>query len=324
MRSLVVVGLTMATAAAAHAETLGAWTYTAPSGFQRDKRDTLHDYTRIDGQTFCKLGVFVARPAGADEIADVNEEWKNLVASKFTASEVVAYPKAATKQGLSKFAIGAKVASPEGTYYAQLVVIRERGTVGSVLVLSNSAKTIGTCHPAMATVTESIAFAPSPSPAPTPTAVAPSLVGRWAGGSSTYDHKSGMQGGSIKRQYTFKADGTYAYHAETWFGHFSAPRWWIVDETGAYRVDGATLKITPSSTKGVVKDDKGSVVKTEKMKMETTTYAWQFHYFEGLKDNQLVLTPPSATARDGAPGGSAAFPTSMLYSSQYNAEWRYP
>ena len=63
---------------------------------------------------------------------------------------------------------------------------------------------------------------------------------------------------------------------------------------------------------------------TDEVALEKVTYEWGFHYFEGLQDNQLVLTPPKATERDGKPGGgNSQFPSSYLLSTQSPTEFRY-
>jgi hypothetical protein len=55
-----------------------------------------------------------------------------------------------------------------------------------------------------------------------------------------------------------------------------------------------------------------------------TTYRAQLHYFEGLKELQLVLTPDKETERDSGFGESATSPNAYLFSSTLPVEWRFP
>lgn len=320
--------VTLLLSAPVAAETLGVWTFTPPDGYTlADSADGRRGYTKITGKTFCAIGLYVPRVATSDVSADVNKEWADVIA-QFSAADVVRAPAKPTKKKLTQYVIGANLSDKNGTYAAQLVVLIGGGTVGSVRLMSNDARTITTCQDATRDVVDSItiesAATVTSKPDDSGTATAASLATAWSASSLSKEPGTGMSNGSIVRQYVFKKDGTYTFRRETWFGHHGPPRWYIVDESGTYKVAGNRLTLTPNAVKGVVKDDKNKVVKTERPAAETTTYAWQFHYSKGLQENQLVLTPEKATSRDGAFDGGSLFPSSYSYSSQSKVEWRYP
>lgn len=331
MRWLYLVLLATILVESANGETLGAWSFTPPEGYKVESAQGRFGYTRIDGTSFCLIGVYEPRAATNDLEADVGREWRDVIQTPFKATEVNRYPAKETKRKLTKHTIGAKLRDAQQEFYGQLVVVRGGGLVGSVAIMAANASGITACHPAANTVIDSIAVTTTdvvPPTAPTQTAPAQtaqsSIAGTWAAGATSTDPTTKMSHGSQKRQYVFNTNGTYTFRLESWGGHFQKPQWYIVEESGTYKVDGTKVTVTPKSVSGVVKDDKGGVIKREKPPVETVTYEWQLHYFEGLRETHLVLTPPKQTARDGKIGSNSLFPRSALYSPAYKPEWKYP
>lgn len=325
----VVVGfVALAVVKSAHAETLGAWTYAPPASFEGVKKPTQHEYKRITGTTFCLLGVFAPRKEGSDLASDLEREWSSIVASTFTATQVTTRPAKKLKSGLTGYVSAASLADAAGSYYGELSVIRERGVVGSLMLVSNSSKTITSCHPAMEAVIESIAFASVAAPAPAPAATATTntpasaIIGSWSASSSYADPRTGvMRDGSITRQYRFSADGTYRFHSEGFGGQFGSDTWRLVSETGTYKLTGDTLTLSPTKVTGTV--HKGDSTSSYKPPVEKMTYAVKKHYFEGIGEWNLVLTPTAKTARDGEFAVNAAFKDSYLYRDQYKPSWKF-
>ncbi len=322
MFACVLVVLAVATASA---ETLGAWTYTAPDGYKVESAKGRRSYTKVDGTSFCLVGVYEPRPATNDVAADLKKEWAEVIEAQFAASEVNGYPPKETRRRLMKHTVGAKLRSGQQEFYGQLVIVRGGGMVGSVVIMAANAGGITACHPAANTVMDSIVVAgATPAPPIVDTVRAPSMVGTWSASTSTRDNVTGASQGSQIRQYVFAADGTYTFRLEQWGGHMQKPQWYIVEESGTYKVDRTKLKVVPKKASGVTRDDLGAVIKTSKVRLEPVTYEWQLHYFEGIQETQLVLTPPKQTARDGTIGNNSQFPRSALYSGTYKPAWRYP
>jgi len=310
-----------------HADTIGVWTYTPPASYQVAKKDTQHEYTRITGQTFCLFGVYSPRNEGADLAADLKLEWTNVVAAKFTATGAKAHPAKKLKRGLTRHVTGAELADAAGTYYGELVVIRERGTVGTIFLLSNSATTITTCHPAMGELIESIAFGsgamPTPTPAPTPTATAPagSVVGAWGREFTLMNHQTGWINGYFLYEYVLRADGTYTYRQEHKSQYTAKTYFLNTEETGTYKLAGDKVTITPKRASATKRDADGNVTGTSKVALEKVTYTWTVVAIEG--GQQLFLTPPKQTVRDGTPNGGADHPTGYLLLDTKKLYWKY-
>jgi hypothetical protein len=166
--------------------------------------------------------------------------------------------------------------------------------------------------------------APAPAPAPVDTANLP-FLGKWSVGQSAYNASYSVSYGSRILQYDFAADGTYRYHSEAWGGTFNSNWRYIIDENGTWTVNGDQLTVSPKSVTGVVRDLAGKVQKNGGPKPEKVTYRFQTTYFSGLKETQLVLTPPKGTDRDGAFASNPSFPGSYLMRSaaDYQPAFRF-
>jgi len=164
---------------------------------------------------------------------------------------------------------------------------------------------------------------PAPAP-PVDTANLP-FLGKWSVGQSAYNASYSVSYGSRLLQYDFAADGTYRYHSEAWGGSFNSNWRYIVDEKGTWTVSGDQLTVIPKSVTGVVRDLDGKVQKNGGPKPEKVTYRFQTTYFSGLKETQLVLTPPKGTDRDGAFASNPSFPGSYLMRSaaDYQPAFRF-
>lgn len=313
----------------AQAETLGMWSYAPPAGYTAAKKATQHEYTQVAGQTFCLIGVFVPRPAGADLSADLEQEWSTIVTPKFAASEVAEAVAKTNRRGLTLHVTSADLADAAGTYHGQLIVIRERDAVGSIFLMSNSAETIARCQSAVTALTESIAFvakasrAPAPAPAPSETPNQGSVVAQWGVESSLRDYRSGWSSGYTQYQYDLRADGTYAFKQEQKREWTQKTQFFTHEEVGTYTVEGSRLTIVPQRAKGTLRDAQGAVLETSKPALEKVTYTFKLIYPEGLNEAQLWWTPPKPTQRDGTPNGGSGFPGGYILLSPKTIYWKY-
>ena len=171
----------------------------------------------------------------------------------------------------------------------------------------------------------------APAVASVPAPVAPAdatnlpFLGKWSVGQSAYNASYSVSYGSRILQYDFAADGTYRYHSEAWGGTYNSNWRYIIDEKGTWTASGDQLTVTPKTVTGVVRDLDGKVVKNGGPKPEKVTYRFQTTYFSGLKETQLVLTPPKGTDRDGAFASNPSFPNSYLLRSSvdYQPAFRF-
>jgi hypothetical protein len=171
--------------------------------------------------------------------------------------------------------------------------------------------------------------APTAAPAATTTPAADTknlpFLGTWSVGQSAYSAGYSVSYGSRLLQYEFSPDGTYRYHSEAWGGTFNSNWRYIVDEKGTWTASGDQLTVTPKEVTGVVRDLAGKVQKKGGPAPEKVTYRFQTTYFSGLRETQLVLTPPKATDRDGAFASNPSFPGSYLLrsSADYQPAFRF-
>lgn len=131
---------------------------------------------------------------------------------------------------------------------------------------------------------------------------------------------SAMNGGHFRLRYIFNADGSYSFKSER---NHTSQRWWTVEESGSFTVNGDTLTITPQTSKATLRNLDGVVQETRANPLEKVTYKWTTHFFEGIGETNLVLQPPAATSRDGILGTNSLFPNAYLYTQGDKLEWRF-
>lgn len=312
---------------AAHAEEFGGWRYKPPAGAQRAEANGHVKYTAISGNTFCQIALFSAHAPTADDAAF---EWKYVVESNFKVRSTAPPARQTTRQGLPLIATAAAVADHGGNpYAATLYVLLARGGSGSVLLTSSNNATIAKCPideflDSLALVAVPPASSPAPGAATPAPAAAPagadSIVGAWAAGSGNPMARQGT-GTTLRRQYSFKADGTYTYFSELFNG---INEWIHVRESGSYTRAGDQLTLVPAVSTISSRDWTKATRAPQARPLETVTYTVRKHYFSGLKEWNLVLTPPRATERDGAFSSNEQFRNSYLLSDSYKPEWKWP
>lgn len=149
--------------------------------------------------------------------------------------------------------------------------------------------------------------------APATTAADGKIVGSWT-------TSSAMNGGHFRLRYIFNADGTYSFKSER---NITSQRWWTIEESGSYAVNGDSLTIAPRTSKATLRNLNGVVQETRANPLEKVTYKWTTHFFEGIGETNLVLQPPTATSRDGILGSNSSFPNAYLYTQGDKLEWRF-
>ena len=153
----------------------------------------------------------------------------------------------------------------------------------------------------------------------TPAAAATATVNNQIVGTWTFA-SSATYGGVMRLRYIFNADGTYSFKSER---SHQVRKWWTTEETGSFSVNGDSVTITPKASKATLRNLDGVVQETRPNQLEKVTYKWTTHYFEGIRETNLVLQPPSPTDRDGILGGNSLFPNAYLYTQGDRLEWRF-
>lgn len=122
-------------------------------------------------------------------------------------------------------------------------------------------------------------------------------------------------------RYEFFADGTYQY-TERNFG-FAYEDIILVRESGQYSADAGVLTISPVNTQierygkknGV--DELGNLKENKSRTPEKVTYRYQFHYFEGIGEWNLVLQADRPTQRDGNFSSNTTFPNAWYFDQRF-------
>ncbi len=318
----------------AHADEAVGWSFSVPKGASLQKQDDKHViYLNITGKTFCMYALYPPRATTASFFED---EWKGIVVPSFTAKSPSKLVTTKTKTGLKVTSRNAAVTDKEGAAYATALYVLERGGLGgSVLLTSSNAGSLAKCpiqpllasmsmlSPPPAAAVSAPPSAPTTTPAPAPAAPAtagqPALVGVWGTGAGNPASRYGT-GSTMRRQYSFTADGTYTYRSEIYNG---VNEWIIVRESGAFSVSGDQLTVEPKASTITSRDWK-TVKSTKKQALEKVTYRFRMHYFSGIQEWNLVLTPPQPTERDGGLSTVWDFKDSYLLKSTYAPEWKWP
>lgn len=306
----------------AQADEFGGWRHQPPVGAQRTEAAGHVKYTVITGPSFCQIALFSAHAPTPDDVAF---EWKHVVEANFKVRSASQSVRQTSRHGLQLITTNASVTDNSGNPFAvRLHVVLARGASGSVLLTSSSSDTLSKCpiddfieSLVLVTVPSAPAVA-TPAQAALP-AAGESIVGVWATGAGNPAARQGT-GSTLRRQYTFKADGTYTYRSELFNG---VNEWIHVRESGSYTRAGNRLTVVPAVST-ISSRDWNRVTRTQPRALETVTYMVRKHYFSGIKEWQLVLTPPQATERDGPFAVNEQFRDSYLFSDAYRPEWKWP
>jgi len=329
MRTSWVVLVLFLSTSPSFADEFGGWTFTAPAGHSRNVSGDHVAFQKITGTNFCAYTLFTARAPGASTDEDVAFEINNTISKNFTQTNVT--KSAAKAKHLSYVAMSVTMTDADGDTFALThYTLLPKGGVSTLIAAANTAAQLAKCPTKALLDSIRLTSAPaSPTSTTTATATTPpptgsiQVTGAWAGGSSAANSGFGDSSGSIKRQYTFNADGTYRHHVEAWGGETKNGFYFLRDEIGTYTISGDQLTITPSKATRTEIDENKKTKQVTNAPLETVTYAIQKHYFAGIQKWNLVMTTAKETDRDGRFSSSSSFPSSYLLADTYKPEWRY-
>jgi hypothetical protein len=301
-------------------ETLDMILYTPPAGWTKTKKEGAVVFVAVDktNNTFCVLTLHSGAVSSGNVEQDFASEWKAFVVKPY---QVEANPKTETevKAGWTMISANAPIESDGIKSLAALFVFSGFGKTTSILAILNS----DTYLKPLATFMDTIKLDKTPvaarPPAPANATVAnspgsPSLVGRWGNGTAA-DTVSGSYvtygSNATQKYYQFSAGGTYSFVYSGYSGLVgSAGAFHITtQEVGVYTLNGDSITITPR--KSQTNSNSGG---PKNNPLETVTYRWTIHYFEGIQSYALILHPDHQTNRDGGFDYVLAFPNSYSYS----------
>lgn len=319
-----------AVAAFAQVEKFDIVTYTSPAGWSIKKGAEFVQFTKEDKATggFCMVTLYRSVDAGTDSRANFNAAWSALVNETLKSDAKPQIGAPGLKDGWTAEA-GISPVSTEDLKGAALLTTMTGGSkMINVLVLTNTEA----FEKEIEALVDSIKLPPiKAAPAQSTVPAAPAagenarLIGKWQRASSGVpaygDPVAWGTAGYTKSRYEFKADGTYVYTERSF--RMMMQTIIIVKENGKYAVNGGTITVTPqTSTISSYKKDGGvdalgALVKTQNRQLETATYRFTFHYFEGIKEWNLVLQTDRTTQRDGPFSNNQTFPNAWYFDQQY-------
>lgn len=305
-------------------ETLDIVTYTPPSGWTKTPKDGLMVFNNYDKATggFCLLTVYPSIASVGSPEKDFVNAWSEKVVNPFKA-DTDPKTQTQTQDGWTSISAAAQIEADGAKSALLMTVITGYGRTASILTIFNNQEYLPQIDAFMTGLKMNKAIAePKPPPAAAPSTGPPAansyspaaLVGRWGTGTAG-DTVSGnfIQYGSNASQkyYQFNADGTYRFIYSGYSGLAGTMGSFHVtmEESGVYTLNGDSMTITPrkSQTRSNSEGIKNNP-------LETVTYRWTIHFFEGIGEYALIMHPDHQTKRDGGFDYVAAFPDSYSYS----------
>lgn len=312
--------------AAAHSQTakFDIVTYTAPAGWTVEKDADSIRFSKESSGNFCVIAVTksVESPGSSGENFELL--WKEAVVDGLNAAATPQRGKPGEKDGWQA-EVGVAPFEKDGLKGAALFTIfTGNNKVISILAITNS----DSFQPDIENFINNVklpAIAGRPAPAEANAGNAAKLIGRWQRSGSSHpsyaDPVSWGTAGYTTSRYEFKPDGTYAYTERSF--RMMMANIIIVKENGRYSVAGDTLTVSPAkSTIAAYKkaggvDALGAVVSSQNRKLETVPYKFTFHYFEGIKEWNLVLQADGPTTRDGQFSTNTTFNNAWYFDQKY-------
>lgn len=119
-------------------ETFDIFTYKAPAGYEKDtSKDGMVTYTKIKGNKFCMIGIYMSRQSSGNSQQDFDNEWNELVAKPFGIGDGNVIKE--DKDSGWDIMLKADKAQTEGTgeFYVTLTSFSGHGRVSSVIINYN-------------------------------------------------------------------------------------------------------------------------------------------------------------------------------------------
>ena len=311
MKSIILaIVLTMFTANLfAQKEKFDIVTYTPPADWKMQQGNGNISYSRIDGASWAQIAIYQHRNSEGEIQTDFDKDWNELVAQGKTISDPEkTAPK--TSDGWTVMS-GSAIWQYNGANVASMLTVFSNNRVCVAVLCNSTAMPYMKIYQSLIDNIDLDANAVSETNSESETNANAnsnhtSIVGLWKINSAetrgVVNHFILYTGGYIRKEYTFKSDGTYFYCFKTWSVHIDNILYG--NETGTWTVNGDKLTLTP--TEGMSGEWKktnntqewGSLVKKNNWKLEKTTYQFNIHNDEVA--TILRLDSGGATERDGA------------------------
>ena len=298
----------------AQKETFDLVTYTPPTGWEKAGSETKTSYTIVnkDDNTWCQIHIIKSTNSRGSIEQDFDSEWQELIVKNYKpigTAQLYDVQEAAgwkIKSGTTKFSFDSVDA------IANLITISGFDRCVSIVATTNSENHIKDIGALLSSLELQKPETDVQAPASNTNS---SVVGTW-GISTVISSSTNFRRteGTIVKQYTFNANGTYSFYIKTF--RYQLSNLLLTRETGVYQISGNTITVSPQ--KSVIEswskkngtDDWGVLISSQKKELEKATY--QFSTRNLISGMGLVLKAGKLTKRDGP------------FNNSDNDAWLYP
>lgn len=290
---------------AQQSETFDIATFQPPQRWQRQAGADAVQFSIEDkaAGTFCLISLFRSVPGLGSSKENFDAAWPTIVKEAVNVSTAPQMQPANNKDGW-EIVSGAAPFEKDGTRGAAVLVTASGfGKMVNVLVLTNTDAFEKDVSAFLESVSLKKPAAENPPPTPVaPSGSQPSLAGNfWKKGGvrqGMLGH-SGLATATFSDTYQFFSNNTYKFSRVN--SQLAAPKWYLENEEGTYKVTGNTITITPGkasfSLHRVNKED--PPIQSGKLPLATAQYTFEFWLHDG--NWALLLSPVDGkeTKRDG-------------------------
>lgn len=303
-------------AGCAQKETFDVISYSLPQNWQTALHENGLQLSTVNKETGAYLAVVVTKSASSDESATNNfiNHWTKLV--KGTVSVIDEPTMRAPVKDKDWNLISGQAQYTDGPNKGTVIQITATGygRVISLIAMTNTDKFTTELEQFLNSV--ALSEPPKSQTPDTPTPASNNntpIAGTWAYyivESNGGYYSNGMfiknyTAGYFRKEYTFYADGTYRFLEKDWSVY--SKDIFFAYETGVWTINGNTLTIKPKNGKNESwskapsgrTNEWGRLVKATSRKLETISYKYKLHYYEGTKETNLFLYHDQDTERDG-------------------------
>ena len=304
----------------AQKQTYDVISYAVPNGWKKEVMQNTITYTITDSKTnsWCQVGIVKSTSSKGNIDADFDSEWENLIVKSYKVTEAPKFNELQEAEGWKIKAGAGNFIFNNSTAMALLTTASGYNRCASIVAITNSQAYIKDIEALLASVTmEKPAVVLQQS---TPAIEDKnSILGTWAAGASDnsdYRMKNGIMN-SLKRQYSFRADGTYQFITKA----FDPLMNQIIlgKESGTYQINSTNVTVNPKKSvleawsKKDGTDKWGKLLNTQNIPLENVTYSFTKHYFSGIQIWSLVLIADKPTNRDGPFSNNKSFDNAWYY-----------
>jgi hypothetical protein len=289
-------------------ETFDIATFQIPKGWQKQASENAFQISTRDAAagTYCLITIYRSLPGTNDSKENFDIAWKGIVRETVDATAVAQMQQSNNSGDDWKAEMGSAAIESNGAKaVAVLVTVSGFGKMINTLIVTNSAS----YEPVIAAFLESSVLkkpdrsgpanaAPAGQPGANGAAASGLSSNIWKQSQSRKDPMGGY-GGYSGNTYQFLANNTYRFSQVTFQNY--APKYYIEDEEGTYRISGNTITLKPSkaSFRTYRTSRQEPVLKSGSIALEPAQYSFEII---NLNNNRTLLLSPVngvETRRDG-------------------------